>query len=685
MSKGFANRRVVLLASLVFLSFGGLGTRLVWLQVLHRDQLLDSVDKARREIIVQSARRGDITDQGGNLLATSRTVFKVGVDPRSLRPQDEKNWPRLAELLGRPLAEVTQILTTRFRPAAAAASLPEGVGMAGRAAAGPLGLVFNLPGQPAAAPPSPPPGAAAPAVESDANDDTVVDEPDARGDQPIKYAKLDDSVPEATYLKIKELGIVGIVGDRTYRRDYPDNELAAHVLGYVNHDEKPVTGIEAFADFYLRGQDGWVETEKDGHQHELPQFRTRVVPASDGYSVKLSIDSYVQHVAEAELKMIAAKFQPIKATIVISDPRTGFVLALANYPTFDLNHYTLLTKEQQATMRNIAATDQYEPGSVFKIVAISGALNEGLVTPTTTFNCNLDRIMYTGAAPDTRGVVMDRTLVRSLPPDDDHFDHPIPVSEVVAHSSNRGTVQMAMMLKDQKFYDYARAFGFGERTGFPVGGGQEIVGDLRPIRKWDSLTITRMPMGQGVDATALQMHQAMGVIASGGVLLRPQVILEIRDASGALIFAPFRRAEVRRVIKESAARTMASLLTGVVTEKGATGVAAAIPGYDVAGKTGTTQKLLPITLASGKVMMHYSSSHHVSSFVGFFPARNPQIEISVFVDDADAHTPGGIGWGGQVAAPSFKNIALQLIPYLQIQPASALPAHAVLAMGGGRP
>ncbi len=684
MSKGFANRRVALLASIVFLSFGGLGARLVWLQVLHRDQLLEFVDKARREVLVESARRGDITDAYGNILATSRTMFKVGVDPRSLRPQDEAKWPQLAALLGRPVPEVTKILTTRFKPAAAQVRLPEGVGPADRAAAGSVDLVFIFSGRAPAAPPSPAAGTAAPT-----DDDTVVDDPDAAGQRPIKYAFLGE-VTESTYLRIQELGFSrfsGIVGERVYRRDYPDNELAAHVLGYVNRDlQQPITGIEAFADFYLRGQNGWIETERNNRGQELPQFRSRVVPPADGYNVKLSIDSYVQHVAEAEVAAIAAKFQPVKATIIISDPRTGFIKALANFPNFNLNTYNQLTRDQQVALKNIAATDQYEPGSVFKIVAISGALNEGLVTPTTTFNCNLDKISYTGAAPDNRGVVMERTLVRSLPPDDDHFDHPIPVSEIVAHSSNRGSVQMAMMLKDQKFYDYARAFGFGERTGFPVGGGQEIVGDLKPIRKWDSLTITRMPMGQGVDATALQMHQAMGVIASGGFLLRPQVIEEIRDASGALVYAPFHRVEVRRVIKESTARTMAGLLMGVVAEKGATGVEAAIPGYDVAGKTGTTQKLMKYTLASGKTELHYSASHHVSSFVGFFPAKNPQIEISVFVDDADAHTPGGIGFGGKVAAPSFKNIALQLIPYgpLNLHPATTLSDHTVLAMGGSR-
>jgi cell division protein FtsI (penicillin-binding protein 3) len=673
MSKGFANRRVVLLASLIFCSFAGLGTRLVWLQVLHRDQLLDAVDKARHEIIVQSARRGDITDVNGNLLATSRSVFKVGVDPRSLRPQDEKKWPQLAALLGRPLAEVSQILTTRFRPAAAPGRPSEGVGQAARAVPARLAsLVFYLPGAVAAAAPSAPPTAA---EESAEIDETVVDEPDAHGDQPIKYAKLNDSVPEDAYRQIQALGIEGIVGERAYRRDYPDNELAAHVLGYVNHDEKPAAGIEAYADFYLRGQDGWIETEKDGRRQEMPQFRSRVVPAANGYSIRLSIDSYVQHVAEAEVAAIAAKYQPQKVTVIVSNPRTGFILALANYPSFNPNEYNRIPRAEQGALRNIAATDEYEPGSVFKIVAASGALNEGLVTKDTVFDCAIDRILYHG-------------ILRGLPGEDegDHFTR-LSVAQIIGRSSNRGAAQLGMMLGEERFYGYVRAFGFGQPTGFPVAG--EIGGDVKPVRRWDSLTITRMPMGQSVGVTALQIHQAMGAIASGGVLLRPQVISQIRDADGNIV-ASFGRIEVRRVMSAQTARTMVTLLQRVATPKdgtanGGTGSKAAIPGYDVAGKTGTANKLEWVELASGKKVLRYSPKHHVASFVGFFPAAEPQVAISVIVDDADAHAVPGQYAGGAVAAPSFKNIGEQLISYLNIRPAPGTPVRPLLAMGGVRP
>ena len=178
--------------------------------------------------------------------------------------------------------------------------------------------------------------------------------------------------PSPTYAAIMKLGIRGIYGNRVYQREYPHDELAAHVIGYVNRAEEPVTGIESYVDFYLRGQNGWLETEKDGRQVEMAQFRTREVPASDGYSVAPSIDAIVQHIAETEVQAIVAKFHPQKVTIIIGNPRTGFIQALANYPTFNLNEYNKLPKDQQRDLRNIAVADMYEPGSVFKIVAASG-------------------------------------------------------------------------------------------------------------------------------------------------------------------------------------------------------------------------------------------------------------------------------------------------------------------------
>ncbi|HWA85835.1 MAG TPA: penicillin-binding protein 2 [Opitutus sp.] len=633
MSKGFAsNYRVVLLAVAICLCFGGLGARLVELHVFDRDEYLPVIDRARRQIIVESARRGDILDDRGNILATSQSMIVLGVDPQAVRPGDEKKWPELAELTGLSLAEITKKFLTKTRGGPAE----------------PFAIQVTKPTGPA------------PAAAAGDDDDAEVDDPaDANGERPIRWEKLCDDVAESTYAKIRGLDIQGVYGNRVYRRVYPHNSLAAHVIGYVNKSGAAVDGIERYADFYLHGRDGWREGERDGRGHEIAQFRTRDVPAADGYSVTLSLDLGVQHIVEQELDLIAQKFQPQKATIIVSDPRTGFILALANYPTFDLNEYNKVPRDDMRAMRDVAITDQYEPGSCFKIVAIAGALNENLVTPQTSFDCSINQIEYEGR-------------VRGLPREDqsDHFKM-LTVAQITARSSNRGAAQLAMLMGDQRFYDYARAFGFGQLTGFPLPG--EIDGTLLPPNKWDALTITRMPMGHSVDATALQMQMAMGVIASGGYLLRPQVIREIRDTNGRLVYS-YDTVVKRRVISEQTARTMARLLMGVASTQG-TAPTAAIPNYEVAGKTGTAQKIID---------GHYSEHHHVASFIGFFPASRPQVAISVIVDDADAHALNGVAYGTSVAAPSFKHIGEQLIQYLGINPVYA-PAGPSLVMGGNRP
>ena len=465
----------------------------------------------------------------------------------------------------------------------------------------------------------------------------------------------------AVIAAINALGVKGVYGKRVYRRAYPNNALAAHIIGYVDREERAVTGIERYADSYLHGHNGWIESEKDGKREELAQFRSREVPASDGYSVKLSIDAVVQQIVDEELAAIAAKFAPEKATIIVSDPRTGFILALGNYPSFDLNRYNLLSKEEEGRMRNIALADMYEPGSVFKIVAAAGAMNERLVTAKTTFDCSRPTVDYKG-----------RT--RSLPKDDHTYDHRLSVAEIVARSSNKGAAHLAMAMGDERFYNYARAFGFGRTTGFP-NLGIETPGMLAAPKNWDGLTITRMPMGHAVAATPLQMHQAMCVIASGGLLIKPSVIRQVTDAAGEIVFR-FEGRVGERVISEQVAREVARLLQGVVA-KGGTAPDAAIKDYEVAGKTGTTQKII-----NGV----YSNQAHVASFVGFLPASRPQVAISVIVDGAKLNLTRGAAYGSKIAAPSFTLIAEKLIRHLDIKPVapSVAASGSLLATNGVR-
>lgn len=623
-ARGFAhNLRLYLVTGVVVASFGVIAHRLIELHVVKRDHYLAQIQETRRRVVVEPARRGDILDARGDLLATSQTDITLAIDPwalpekiesiklasRKVRFESEQRELRgqLAALLGASAAEVE----TFFAPA-----------------------WKDLP------------------MEQDVRDEAV------DGRARVRFVKLREHVTEEQFSRIAALGVTGLTFERRYRRIYPHKSLAAHVIGFVNKEDVPSGGVEAFADPYLRGISGWREIERDGKRVERAEFREREVPASDGWSVILSIDTAVQHIAEQELDALVAKFRPEKATIIVSDANSGFLLGLANYPSFDLNEFSTTPLEKQ---RNIAATDLLEPGSTFKIVATSGALNEGLVTPATTFDCTLDSLLFNGKP---------RRFMR----DDHRYNHPLTLAEVIAKSSNVGTAQVGMMLGERKLYDYARAYGFGERSGFPLG--REEPGLLADPAKWSGIDITRIPAGYSIAATPLQIHYGMGTIASGGQLLRPQVIYQVRDAAGEAVYT-FKRAVRRTVIAPATAEKMARMLQTVVSVDG-TAKVAIIPGYEVAGKTGTAQKLI-----NGR----YSERNHIGSFAGFFPASRPRVVITVIVDDGRPPS-GGTGYGSVVAAPSFKKVAEQLIQYLDIKPVAPSAPAALLARAettGGRP
>lgn len=617
MSKGFAsNYRIVLLGAGILASFGCIGARLLDLHVIERDNLIGYVDRARRQITVETAKRGDILDIRGDRLATSRSLIVLGVDPQSLVPADQAKWPELARLIGMPLDELARIFTTKTRAVPALASVSE--------------------------------------VE--AVDAADAAEPGPAGERLIRWAKLSETVEESTYDQILKLGIKGVYGNRIYSRAYPHNQLAAHLIGFVNKAGEPAAGVEAFADFYLRGQDGWRESEKDGLRRELAQFRNREVNATPGYNVRLSIDAAIQHIVEQEIDEIVKKFNPAKVSVIVSDPHSGFILALGNYPTFNLNEYNLLSKEELGSMRNVAITDVLDPGSTFKIVPAAAALNDGLVTPATRFDCSMDSIEYRGRP---------RRFMR----DDHPFDHPLTVAEIISHSSNVGAARLGMLIGEQKLYDYARGFGFGEKSGFPFGG--EVAGFLNPVDKWSGVDITRIPAGYSISATPLQIHYAMATVANGGMLMKPQIIKQVTDHQGEVVY-DFTGSVRRHVLSTKTAQQMARMLQKVVSSDGTAGKIA-IPHFELAGKTGTAQKLI-----NGR----YSNRNHVGSFVGFFPASRPRVVVTVIVDDA--RVPNGrIAYGSTVAAPSFKRIAEQLIQYLDIKPVIE-PGRNLLVMEGGR-
>jgi cell division protein FtsI (penicillin-binding protein 3) len=415
-------------------------------------------------------------------------------------------------------------------------------------------------------------------------------------------------------LECPELGIL-----EEYKRFYPQGTMLAQVLGFSTVDNQGVEGIERSMDGDLRGKPGMRMTQRDAKGREIKAFEMKSLPVVDGNRVVLTIDQHLQYLTEKALEKAFKQWKAKGAWAVVMDPKTGEILAMANQPGFDPNHYA---KAGPDAKRNRAITDMYEPGSVFKIVAASGALNEGTVTPETVINCENGKWNYG---------------FKVL-----HDVHPygmLPMREVIVKSSNIGTVKIALKMGPQKFQNYVKGFGFGTWSGIDLAG--EAPGYTRPPSQWSKTSPYNIPMGQEVMVTSLQMATAMSVIANGGYLVKPYLVSKVQDPAGVTLREkkPFIK---QRVIKPETAATMRDILTQVV-ERG-TGTKAKIPDVLAGGKTGTAQKILP----GGK---GYSHSAFMSSFVGFAPADNPRYAMVVVLDEAHP-----MYYGGVVAAPVFKEV-----------------------------
>lgn len=562
----------------VVFAFCSVGGRLIWLQVWNADKYAEIASNARKKFQVIKARRGDVVDSKGNLLATTRSVVDVGLDPHVLVEEDKLKWDTLCAYL--------DLTSTELQAAA------------------------NL--------------------------KRVFDE-DGNFVRDKRWVKLREDVDEGTYRKIQELKIKGIYGNYKHSRLYPNKKLASHLLGYVNKEGTPSMGVERFANYYLKGQDGWRESEKDGKRREMPHHRSLEVSPSDGLNVELSIDRRIQDIVEEELEGIVGEFNPLSASIIVSDPSSGYILALANAPDFDPNKFNT---SDLASQRNRALSDLYEPGSTFKIVPVGGAMDEGLVRGADIIDCG-ESTFQSGSK-------------RLRLPSDHHPLGKISVSKVVQKSSNRGAARLGIMLGAERLYRYSQAFGFGQKTNFGIGG--ERKGVLHTPKRWDGLTITRLPIGHAVSVTPMQVHSAMACVANGGILMKPQFISRVFDGSGKTI-VPFNPKPVRRVLSANTASELSNMLVSVVSPEG-TARRGRIEGFAVAGKTGTTQKII-----DGK----YSNRHHVGSFVGYFPAENPKLVITVVVDEPKMQK-GLLGYGGVVAAPAFSRIGSAIASYWGMKP-----------------
>jgi len=421
--------------------------------------------------------------------------------------------------------------------------------------------------------------------------------------------------------RITDMNLKGVFFQKENRRVYPQRELAASVLGYVDVDEKGIGGIEYSLDKQIRGRPGKMMVMADGHRR---WYDRRESAADPGASVTLTIDETIQYIAEKELARAISETHAKAGTIVVQDPNSGELLAVANWPVFDPNDAGNYSPESRIDR---AVASAYEPGSTFKVLTLTGAVENGVARPEELVDCQMGQIMVSGR------LIHDWKKFGVLS-----------VTQVLENSSDVGAIKIALSLGAPRFYDAIRAFGIGEPTGIELPG--ENRGLLRPLENWSANSIGSLAMGQEVSVTPIQIVSAISVIANGGTLYRPHIVKEIDGGDpGALrpLAAPHQATDART------AATMREMMQGVVLE--GTGKPARLDGYTAAGKSGTAQKIDP---ATGR----YSATQYNSSFVGFAPVNNPAISILVVLD-----SPEGQHHGGLVGGPVFKRIAEQVLAY----------------------
>ena len=442
--------------------------------------------------------------------------------------------------------------------------------------------------------------------------------------------------------RIKELNLKGVYFQKEFKRFYPNNDLAAQVLGYVGADDNGLGGLEQRFDGEMHGQPGHVLTAVDAKRHVLGSEQSEPVP---GENLVLSIDANIQYMAERALDAQMAKMKAAHGTVVVQDPHTGQILALAISPRFNPNDQRHM---DASVLQNLAVSDIYEPGSTFKLVTYAAAIDGAGVQPTDMVDCQ-------GGAMTMFG----RTL------HDDRSDHfgLVTVQYALEHSSDVGAAKMALKLGNQKFYDYVKGFGFGDRSGIELP--SETRGLLRAPKKWGATSILSIAIGQEIGVTPVQLVSMVSAIANGGVYMPPHVLLESTDQMKGdprmkpAAFHPTNQLPselpdgARRVIKEMTSAKMRAMMQGTVVE--GTGKLAQLNGYSAGGKTGTAQKVDPVTHT-------YSHTKLVASFAGFAPVSNPAISIAVVIDTPTV----GTRYGGETSAPVFSQVAQQVLEYLGV-------------------
>ncbi|MDR3564950.1 MAG: stage V sporulation protein D [Negativicutes bacterium] len=448
------------------------------------------------------------------------------------------------------------------------------------------------------------------------------------------FAWLKRKVDEPTAMAVKRLNLAGIGLTQESRRYYPHDDLAAHMLGFTGIDSQGLDGVELTFDSYLRGRPGGIVVEYDARGREIPYATHRFVPPVEGQNVYLTMDVVIQQIIERELDKIIRETQAKAATIIVMKPETGEILALANRPNYNPNHFA---DSPPKVWRDIAVSNAYEPGSTFKIITTAAALGEKVVTLEDRFS-------------DPGEVEVQGRHIHCWK-DGGHGSQSF--LEVVENSCNVGFVNVGLRLGADPFYRYIQAFGFGRATGIDLPG--EAKGIMIDKAKIKPINIATMSIGQSIAVTPIQLLTAAAALANDGKLLRPQIVREVKGKDGAVIRA-FQPDAVAEVLNPKTAQTVKGILEKVVEE--GTGRSAFLEGFHIAGKTGTAQKVGDGGYVAGK---------YVASFVGFAPADRPEIAMLVVIDE-----PVGPYYGGVIAAPVFGAAARDILQYLKVAPQSGI-------------
>ncbi len=445
-----------------------------------------------------------------------------------------------------------------------------------------------------------------------------------------RYIKLGYSLDDRVFEALSDpLTISGVGAEEMVIRRYPQGRRMSHVLGFVNNMGVGGAGIEQQYNRYLTGTPGLIEGEKDAGRREIFSRRKVYVPPIAGSDIYLTLDHRIQFEVERAIQEVVEKFDALSGWAIVQHVRTGKILAMASFPDFEPENYTDTTLD---VWRNNALAINYEPGSIMKAVTVAALLNERLATPSTEFEVGEGVWFYAGK------------------PLRDHVYGRVTVSTALKKSSNIACAKMGLRLGAQRLENYLRAFNFGGKLGLELPG--EENGILARAKDWDKLKPTRIPIGQGIAVTGLQMINAYSTLANDGRMMRPYLVDRIVSPSGETVFQA-RPEVIGRPVRPDVARAVREMLTGV-TEEGGTGKRAAVTGFSIGGKTGTAQKAVP----GG-----YSSTDYYASFVGFVPAGEPVFSVLVSVErPRPQHT------GGFVSAPVFGKIAAATARYLALDP-----------------